>query len=99
MPDKDNLLKEFIKIQFQNVNDKLDGFINSHKDLEKTVSANKERLTHINTKINTTIWAFSLTIPIIITLLSYIYTRELNQTKIDTKNSIEKALLEQKISK
>ena len=93
---KDNYsLKEFIGLQFEAMDRKLDGFFNSHRDLEKTVSANKERITHINTKINTTIWAFSITIPVIIILLTYIYTRELEQTKLDINNSIEKAFLKE----
>lgn len=93
---KDNYsLKEFIGLQFEAMDRKLDGFFNSHRDLEKTVSANKERITHINTKINTTIWAFSITIPVIIILLTYIYTKELEQTKLDINNSIEKAFLKE----
>lgn len=94
MTDKDNYsLKEFIQTQFQAMDKKLDEFFSSHRDLEKTVVANKERITHINTKINTTIWAFSITIPVIIVLLTYIYTRELEQMRLDINNSIDKALL------
>lgn len=94
MTDKDNYsLKEFIQTQFQAMDKKLDDFFSSHRDLEKTVSANKERITQINTKINTTIWAFGLTIPIIIILLTYIYTKELDQTRLDINNSIDKAIL------
>lgn len=97
MTEKDNKysLKEFLEKKFQDMDKKLDGFFDSHRDLEKTVGANKERITHINTKINTTIWAFSITVPVIIALLTYIYTKELEQTKLDTNNSIEKALLKE----
>lgn len=96
MTEKDNYsLKEFIELQFKAMDGKLDNFFNSHRELEKTVSANKEKITHINTKINTTIWAFSITIPVIIALLTYIYTKELDRTKIDINNSIDKALLKE----
>ena len=91
--DNEYSLKEFIGLQFEAMDRKLDGFFNSHRELEKTVSANKERITHINTKINTTIWVFGITIPVIIALLTYIYTRELEQTRLDINNSIDKALL------
>lgn len=88
-------LKEFLEKKFEDMDKKLDGFFDSHRDLEKTVSANKERITHINTKINTTIWAFSITVPVIIALLTYIYTKELDQTRLDINNSIDKALLKE----
>jgi len=88
-------LKEFLEDKFREMDKKLDGFFDSHRDLEKTVSANKERITHINTKINTTIWAFSITVPVIIALLTYIYTKELDQTRLDINNSIDKALLKE----
>ena len=88
-------LKEFIEEKFKTVNEKLDDFLSSHRDLEKIVQNNKERITQINTKINTTIWAFSLTIPIIIMLITYIYTKELEQTKEYIDNKVEKPLSSQ----
>ncbi|MER0170340.1 MAG: hypothetical protein DU489_07000 [Nitrosomonas sp.] len=94
MTDKDNYsLKEFIEKQFEAIDKKLDNFFDGHNNLASTVQANKERITQINTKINTTIWAFSVTIPIILALITYIYTKELEQTKQDINNLLDRAVV------
>jgi len=89
MAEDNYTLKEFIERQFTAMDKKLDGFFNAHDELEKNVQANKERITEINTKLNSTIWAFSITIPIIIALVTYIYTKELDQTKEYINNKID----------